>query len=132
MDDRIFRRARHVVREQDRVFDFVKAAEKRDTERMGQILGEGHSSLSEDYEVSMPLLDEMAGWLTDQRGIIGARLTGAGFGGSLVCLAVRGEIDVDKLDSDFRDRFGDDTPDDPNIRKFESADGARFVESVKP
>jgi galactokinase len=132
MGDRTFRRARHVVSEQDRVFEFVEAAGKLDTAAMGRILAEGHESLSDDYEVSMPILDEMADWLTDQGGIIGARLTGAGFGGSLVCLSVRGEIDVKKLDRDFRQKFDKNTPDDPNIRKFASADGARHMESVKP
>ena len=81
-------RARHVVSENARVLEAVAALEARDFERVGQIMRVSHASLRDDFEVSLPELDALASAL-DEAGALGARLTGAGFGGCVVALAER-------------------------------------------
>jgi galactokinase len=81
------RRARHVVTENRRVL----AALDTSPERFGTLMNESHQSLRDDYEVSSPALDALAGSLQLQSTVYGARLTGAGFGGACVALVRKGE-----------------------------------------
>jgi len=80
--------ARHVVTENRRVLDFADALRTGDATRLGALLLASHASLRDDYEVSTPELD-LAVDLLVEHGAIGARLTGAGFGGCVVALAER-------------------------------------------
>ena len=128
MGDRVCRRAMHVVTEQWRVQEMVAAIQAGDEARIGHILLEGHRSLSENYEVSLPILDEMVDWLYSRPGIVGARLTGAGFGGSLIGVAKEQEVDVDALKNAFLERFGARTPEDPQLWKLVTVDGAKYSE----
>ena len=80
------RRARHVVTEEARVHAMVVALERRDVATAGEILLAGHASLRDDFEVSTPVLDALVERLAASPGVHGARLTGAGFGGSVVAL----------------------------------------------
>jgi galactokinase len=84
------RRARHVITESARVDDLVGALRGGDTDSMGQILAASHASLRDDFEVSTPALDSLVEGLVAAPGVIGARLTGAGFGGCVVALAEPG------------------------------------------
>jgi galactokinase len=84
--------ARHVVSENSRVLEMVKAFEHDDREEMSQLLADGHASLRDDYQVSTPELDLLVELLVDA-GAIGARLTGAGFGGSVVALTDESKTD---------------------------------------
>jgi len=97
LDDPVLRRrGRHVVSENQRVRDFVSALESGDLAGCGVLLAEGHRSLSEDYEVSTPVVDEIQARVSAMPGVYGARMVGGGFGGSLVALVEPGtEIDVD-------------------------------------
>ncbi|HZQ64923.1 MAG TPA: galactokinase [Gaiellaceae bacterium] len=79
-------RARHVVSENARVNAAVEALRAGDAARLGGLLGEGHASLRDDFEVSTPELDTLVELLVEA-GALGARLTGAGFGGCVVALA---------------------------------------------
>ncbi|QNA99190.1 galactokinase [Massilia sp. Se16.2.3] len=81
------RRARHVVRENLRV---LEAAEGVSAERFGELMNASHYSLRDDYEVSIPELDVLCELLRAQEGVLGARLTGAGFGGACVALCRAG------------------------------------------
>ncbi len=90
------RRGRHVVTENQRVRDFVVALEGGDLVACGALLAEGHRSLSEDYEVSTPVVDEIHARVSAMPGVYGARMVGGGFGGSLVALVEPGtELDLD-------------------------------------
>jgi len=83
-------RVRHVETENRRVRDAVAALERGDTTKLGDIFRESHESLGEDYEVSTPELDR----LVDRAyaaGAVAARMTGGGFGGSIVVLAARND-----------------------------------------
>jgi galactokinase len=79
-------RARHVVSENARVLAAAEALAAGDTETLGPLLAASHRSLRDDYEVSTPELDVLVAALEDA-GALGARLTGAGFGGCVVALA---------------------------------------------
>jgi galactokinase len=90
MPNVIARRARHVVTENARVDLFVMASRRRDLQRMGQLMIESHLSLQHDYEVSSPELDFLVDTAVGLDGVLGARMTGGGFGGCTVNLLLRG------------------------------------------
>jgi galactokinase len=85
------RRARHVVSENARVLVAVRALEHGDLALLGALLREAHASLRDDFEVSLPAIDQLVALANADPAIYGARLTGGGFGGSIVALASRGE-----------------------------------------
>jgi galactokinase len=80
-------RARHVVHENLRVLEAIGGV---DAQRFGELMNASHQSLRDDYEVSIPELDQLVGLLREQPGVYGARLTGAGFGGACVALCRTG------------------------------------------
>ena len=84
-DELIYRRVKHVISEQHRVHLFVEALNKKDVVSLGKILNESHLSLKDDYEVSGPYLDAIQ-IAAIHAGAIGARMTGAGFGGCAIAL----------------------------------------------
>ena len=86
----IARRVRHVVTEDERVILFVSACQRGDVERMGQLMVESHVSLQHDYEVSAPELDFLVDTAIGVEGVLGARMTGGGFGGCTVNLLRQG------------------------------------------
>ena len=126
LGERIYCRAKHVVTEERRVFGLMEAFEKEDLQKVGELLLEGHRSLSRDYEVSLPVLDEMVDWLYRQAGVMGARLTGAGFGGSLICLVDSAVVDLEGMTAGFLERFGQRTPEPPQLWRLRSVDGAKY------
>jgi galactokinase len=86
-------RARHVVSENARVLEAARALSDGEIEALGPLLEASHASLRDDYEVSTPELDALAEELV-AAGALGARLTGAGFGGCVVGLASRDTADA--------------------------------------
>lgn len=86
-DAALRRRARHVVSENVRVRAMVDALRAADLGAAGALLVESHRSLRDDFEVSIPALDELVERLCATPGVYGARLTGAGFGGCVVAFA---------------------------------------------
>jgi len=82
----IRKRCRHVVTENRRVLDAVEALRSGDLVRFGSLMNASHLSLRDDYEVSCPELDAMVEAAWRQEGVVGARMTGAGFGGCTVNL----------------------------------------------
>jgi galactokinase len=81
----LLKRYRHVVSEGARVHDAVAAMTRNDLAAFGALMDASHESLREDYEVSSPELDRLVE-VAREAGAAGARLTGAGFGGSIVAL----------------------------------------------
>ena len=86
LDEVSFRRLRHVVTENDRVMEAKAVLARGDAERTGQLLAASHESLASDYDVSCPELDLLVSIASGTPGVIGARLTGAGWGGNTVNL----------------------------------------------
>ncbi len=85
-DEVIYRRVRHCVTENDRVLRAVAALRADKLEELGQLLYESHNSLRDDYEVTGIELDTLVEVASKQPGCIGARMTGAGFGGCAIAL----------------------------------------------
>ncbi len=87
------RRARHVISENHRVDQTIAALGAGDVVGAGQLLGESHASLRDDFEVSTLTVDALVERLVIQPGVYGARMTGAGFGGCVVALTEPGALD---------------------------------------
>jgi galactokinase len=90
LSETVYRRCRHVVGENERVLQAVKVLKANDLTTMGQLMNASHDSLRDDYEVSSAALDAMVYAMRSVKGLYGARLTGAGFGGCAVALVQSG------------------------------------------
>lgn len=82
----VYSRCRHVITENDRVQSAARALESGDIPSIGPLMRESHRSLRDDYEVSCKELDLMVEIAAEQQGVIGARMTGGGFGGCTINL----------------------------------------------
>jgi galactokinase len=91
LPDPLGRRARHVVTEDERVLEAVDALERADLPRLGELFRASHESMRDDFEVSVPDVDTLVALAQADRDVFGARMTGGGFGGSVVILARRGQ-----------------------------------------
>ena len=83
-------RARHVITENDRVLEAVAAMRAGDLSRLGKLFYASHASMRDDYQVSIPEVDSLVELGRAEPDVFGARLTGGGFGGSVVMLARAG------------------------------------------
>jgi galactokinase len=108
LDELLLRRARHVVTENQRVLEAVEVLEAGDLERFGELMNASHESLREDYEVSSKELDVLVKLAWKQPGTLGARMTGAGFGGCTVNLvrADAAEAFVEAVRRGYQDALG--------------------------
>lgn len=91
LDAVTFRRVRHVVTENARVLDVVRALREDGPTAIGPLLDASHASLRDDFEVSVPELD-LAVEVARENGALGARMTGGGFGGAAIALAPRDAV----------------------------------------
>ncbi|HLI83435.1 MAG TPA: galactokinase [Bryobacteraceae bacterium] len=108
LPETIRRRARHVITENARVQSFVAAAGGADLRAMGALLMESHRSLQNDYEVSCAELDFLVDTAVALDGVYGARMTGGGFGGSIVAM-LRPEKQAafeERIRRSYRQQFG--------------------------
>ena len=92
-DDVLLRRARHAVTENARTKEAVGQLKANDLEGFGKAMSASHASLRDDYEVSCPELDVLVD-LAQKNGALGARMTGAGFGGCTVNLVPLAKLDA--------------------------------------
>jgi galactokinase len=87
IDDPVaLRRARHVIYENDRTIHACELLEKGDFVAFGSLMNDSHDSLRDDFEVTGPELDAIVNAARAQKGVLGARMTGAGFGGCAIAL----------------------------------------------
>jgi galactokinase len=91
-DETLRKRARHVVTENQRVIESVDALTRGDLPRFGKLLDESHASLRDDYEVTGPELDALVSSASGAHGCLGARMTGAGFGGCAIAFVRRDAV----------------------------------------
>jgi galactokinase len=82
----VYSRCRHVVTENDRTLEAVRVLRAEDLQAFGRLMRESHRSLRDNYEVSCKELDLMVEIASAQPGVIGARMTGGGFGGCTINL----------------------------------------------
>lgn len=118
------KRARHVVRENARVIEAVSALRAEDFPGFGRLMYDSHFSLRDDFEVSTPELDTFVE-VAREVGSLGARLTGAGFGGCALALAT---VDgADELTASAQRRFAEEGFKEPKFYEFRPAAGAEIV-----
>ena len=108
LDPLIWQRARHVVTENDRVQQAEAALTANDARRLGELMNASHESLRVDYAVSCAELDEICALARAQPGCLGARMSGAGFGGCAVALVESAHADalVAAVGPAYEKRFG--------------------------
>ena len=90
----VAKRARHVVTENQRVLDAVEALKHNDLTKLGELMGQSHESMRNDFEITVPQIDylvELAQLVIGKTG--GARMTGGGFGGCIVALAPHDKVE---------------------------------------
>ena len=120
------RRARHIVEENARVLAAERALAARDLGEVGRLFAASHASLRDLFEVSSPELDALVEIATGVEGVVAARLTGAGFGGSTVNLVRRDAVAAlrSAVERDYRAR----TRLEPRVFEVEAVAGASFVD----
>lgn len=90
----VYRRCRHVITENNRTTEAAKFLGKRQYEETGALMVESHKSLRDDYEVSTEELDFLADEAMKVKGVYGARMTGGGFGGSIVAIVQPRQVET--------------------------------------
>ena len=132
VDDVIIKRARHIISENDRVQKAVSMLEAKDAEGFGGLMYESHKSLKHDYQVSCDELDRVVEIAQDTDGVLGARMTGGGFGGCVVALVKKGseQTFADQIAAAFTPEESDDSGDDG--KKEEDGPELPEVFSVRP
>ena len=118
-------RARHVVSEIARTREAAELLKREDVEGVGRLMYESHASLRDDYEVSSPALDAMVDIMASHAHCLGARLTGAGFGGCTVAL-VKAGAEAGLMDA-IREQFPQRTSLHPQVYASQTADGAQVT-----
>ena len=125
LSPKVFARCRHVITENARVNSAVEAFRKGDTTTLGPLLQDSHRSLRDDYEVSCRELDLMVEIAAAQPGLIGARMTGGGFGGCTINLVESAAV------SDFRRNvaaaYSSETGLTPEIYVSPASEGAKEI-----
>lgn len=109
-DDVIYRRVRHCVTEMDRVLKAVSALKSNNLQELGNLLYASHSSLRDDYEVTGIELDTLVNEASKQKGCIGARMTGAGFGGCAIALVHKDYLEefIKNVGEEYKKNIGYD------------------------
>lgn len=108
LDPVVFRRCRHVITENQRVLQSVTALKTGDLSSFGMLMNASHDSLRDDYEVSCAEIDLLIDLARQQPGLLGARMTGGGFGGCIVNLVLNSAIEafVDEVGTLYREQTG--------------------------
>lgn len=122
-DNVLIRRARHAVYESNRTERAAEALKAGDLKRFGQLMNESHVSLHDDYEVTVESTDLLPRLAWDQEGVVGARMTGGGFGGC--CIAIVEKDAVERVTADMATAFKDKMGYDAEFYIVETADGTK-------
>lgn len=102
------KRAKHAVYENRRTIKAVEALKSGDIEEFGRLMNASHASLRDDYEVTGIELDTLVSSALKQEGVIGSRMTGAGFGGCTVSIVKNDNIEsfIEKVGAEYLDTIG--------------------------
>jgi galactokinase len=125
-DEIILKRARHVVSENERVLEAIKALQEGDLVTFGRLMNESHDSLKDDYEVTGIELDTLVEEARKIEGVLGSRMTGAGFGGCTVSLVHNDSLE--KFTSQVGSTYKSATGLKPDFYVAEIGDGVRRLE----
>ena len=124
-DERVRRRARHVISENQRVLNAVSCLHKNDLLQFGALMNASHESLRDNYEVTGIELDTLVEEAWKINGVIGSRMTGAGFGGCTVSI-VRDDV-VEKFIHQAGDNYRQKTGLTASFYIAEVSDGTREI-----
>jgi galactokinase len=127
LDPTVYRRARHVIAENERCRAFASALGDHDLPKIGEMMRASHLSLRDDYEVSSPELDAMAEAAWAAPGCVGARMTGAGFGGA--CVALVEKVRYNEFEASVFAGYQRRVEVPGELHKCEAVDGARTLTS---
>lgn len=107
-DKTLLKRASHVITENERVKNAAEALKEGDLDYFGKLMFQSHLSLKENYEVTGVELDTIIDFCTSYLDVIGARMTGAGFGGCAIALLKKGEEQdfIKELNSFYKQKIG--------------------------
>ena len=102
------KRARHAIYENQRTLMAKNALENNDLVTFGKLMNESHISLRDDYEVTGIELDTLVELAWKHEGVLGSRMTGAGFGGCTVSLVKKGNVDdfIKNVGQDYKEKIG--------------------------
>lgn len=127
LDDIAFRRALHVVGEDERVLEGIALLEQGSLERFGELLWQSHESSRVNFENSCPELDMLVDIARTVDGVYGSRLTGGGFGGATLTLLHRQSREA--FQARIRERYTAKTGAEANVYFASVDDGARVIRS---
>lgn len=116
------KRCEHVVKENQRVLDFKDALKAKKPDQLGKLLVQSHESLRDLYDVSCPELDLMVDIAMKTKGVIGARMTGAGFGGCAIAFIKKGNEKL--LEENILEQYTRKTGIQPEIYISSASQGA--------
>jgi galactokinase len=126
MSEVVFKRAKHVITENERCLRFGDALKHQDFAQIGRLMRASHESLRDDYEVSCPELDAMADAAWASPGCVGARMTGAGFGGA--CVALIEKVAAEAFMAETLERYERSAGRSGEALICQAADGAHIIE----
>jgi galactokinase len=124
----VYRRCRHIVTENERVLAASEALKRSDLARFGELMNESHQSLRDDFEVSCEELDLMVELARSVAGVVGARMTGGGFGGCTVNLV--SPLYVDDFKEIVADGYQKVTGIEPEIYVCNAVKGAEEMSDM--
>ncbi|MBN2166207.1 MAG: galactokinase [Marinilabiliaceae bacterium] len=125
-NETVLRRARHVISENQRVVDAIPALKRGDLKAFGELMNASHDSLRDDYEVTGIELDTLVEESRKVSGVIGSRMTGAGFGGCTVSLVHKDSVESFK--TEVSEKYTAKIGLIPDFYVAEVGDGAKQIE----
>ena len=123
--ENLLKRCRHAVWENERTLNAEKALQKGDLNEFGHLMNASHVSLEYDYEVTGKELDTLVHTAWKQPGVLGARMTGAGFGGCAIALVAKNEVEAFK--KNVADTYQEKIGYLPSFYIAETADGTKVL-----
>lgn len=127
-DDVLARRAKHAVYENVRTEQAAEALKAGDLNTFGQLMNESHTSLHEDYEVTVKETDLLVKLAWKQKGVVGARMTGGGFGGCCIAIVENNAVDsfINQVGKEYEKEIGHPA----EFYIAETADGTKEWDAV--
>ncbi len=127
LSDVVYKRCKYVIEENERVVRMTQALSDADFPTVGEILKVAQEGMREEYEISCPEIDFMAGFANSRQDVLGARMMGGGFGGCTINLVNRGSEDlfISELNSAYQKKFNKEiTP-----IKVKISDGVKRIQA---
>lgn len=126
LQDIVYRRARHVVSENERTLSAAEALKNNDLQKLGYLMRASHASMRDDFEITLPAIDNLSDMMNN---IIandgGARMTGGGFGGCVVGITTA--IKAEKLIAEISTKYRTPLDEKPAIFKCKAWSGAAII-----